>query len=1138
MKKSLLFIFSLCISLALNAQVSKTVNVTPPLGLYSSLTQSELNTVTNLTITGTIDATDFVVLRDNMPVLSVLDLSAVTIIAYSGKGGTSEYPTTYDTVYAANVIPQFAFCDSTINHNGKKSLTSVILPSTIISVGFSAFCNCSGITSISFPSNVKSIEPYAFRYCNGIKSVSIPSTIDSIGLCAFTSNCAINVDANNLKYSSVNGILFNKNKTILHQCPSTITGVFIVPSTVTTIDDCAFYNCLGLTSITIPSLVSNLYEAYGTFKNCNALINVDSLNAKYSSVGGVLFDKTQATLLYFPISITGNYTVPSSVQSINDASFRGCNLTSITVPSTVSYIGSEAFQNSKLLKNISIPSSILYQNLGFEFLNGCTSLQTIYNYATTPQYTGEQGPFNDEFEGIDTNKCILNVPFGTSNAYKLAYEWSSFQNIKEMIGISFSKTIVYIADTLGSTGSVIIKSNTTFTATSNQTWLNINPDTSITGNITLTYTAKANTFSSTRIAKITIKGIGINDQTITVYQQAIVLKLTISSDSVIIAKEANSSSIINVKTNTKWKAISNQAWLIITPDSSNSNSAITFTANSANTTSIKRSAIVTLSATGLISKTITVIQEAEIPYLAVSSNSVSLSNQANSTATINVTSNTKWIASSDQSWLSINPDSIITGNNPIILTATENQTGTNRTATIAISGIGTKTQSISVIQGTSSIVLLVSSDTVTLTNQANSSSSVNITSNTTWTASTDKTWLKINPTIATNGNATLSLIATANTTISSRLATVTITANNVNETISITQDAGDTTLSVSANTVNLTKGANSSSSVDITSNTTWTAISNQAWLTVSPSISTTGNATISFTASANTMNTIRKATITISANGITSQTVTITQDANIATLTLSTSNIILTNNSTTVDIKSNTSWTASSDASWLSVNPNTIVYGNDTVTITTTTNPTTSDRTGTISILTSDSTIKTIYITQAGSTPSLNITSDTASLSNKAGSFTTIDVISNTTWVAGSDQSWLIVYPNTQTSGSGKLSFTALGNTGNTRSATVTIVANGITQTFTITQLADNSTLIKDISKDTIIIYPNPATSSFKINMDCEALVQVYTLGGELVLSKKISEKEIISSNNIPAGVYIVKIITRESNTTQSLIVK
>ena len=100
---SLLFVLSFSI---LSGQVSNTINLTNAGNLSTELSSEELNSVTNLTITGNIDARDFKTMRDNIPALTVLDISDVSIMEYIGTAGTY---TTDETLYQRNQIPTYSF---------------------------------------------------------------------------------------------------------------------------------------------------------------------------------------------------------------------------------------------------------------------------------------------------------------------------------------------------------------------------------------------------------------------------------------------------------------------------------------------------------------------------------------------------------------------------------------------------------------------------------------------------------------------------------------------------------------------------------------------------------------------------------------------------------------------------------------------------------------------------------------------------------------------------------------------------------------------------------------------------------------------------------------------------------------------
>ncbi|HPS13879.1 MAG TPA: BACON domain-containing carbohydrate-binding protein, partial [Prolixibacteraceae bacterium] len=161
--------------------------------------------------------------------------------------------------------------------------------------------------------------------------------------------------------------------------------------------------------------------------------------------------------------------------------------------------------------------------------------------------------------------------------------------------------------------------------------------------------------------------------------------------------------------------------------------------------------------------------------------------KANSTSSVAVASNTTWMVSSDQSWLSVSPAEGA-NNGKITLTATENSTYSSRTAIVTVVGEGARSQTIIVTQ--EAAILTVSFRTVSLKKDANSYAVVNVTSNTTWNIGSDQTWLTITPTSGAD-NGMITLTATANTTSESRTATVTVSGVNViSQTITVTQAAG------------------------------------------------------------------------------------------------------------------------------------------------------------------------------------------------------------------------------------------------------------------------------------------------------------------------------------------------------------
>ena len=183
-----------------------------------------------------------------------------------------------------------------------------------------------------------------------------------------------------------------------------ITSITI-PKGATTIGNGAFYNCAQLSSLSIPNTVRSIgdpshHDIYNdnTFVACQALdnIEVDSGNKNYTSENGVLYSKDKTVLISYPTA-AGAYEIPSGVTIIHKNAFYGTALTSLTIPSTVTLLGS-------LL------------------ILGCTGLANIYILATTPPNLGH---FSLILDG-SSNKPTITVPKGCGETYKTATGWVDY----------------------------------------------------------------------------------------------------------------------------------------------------------------------------------------------------------------------------------------------------------------------------------------------------------------------------------------------------------------------------------------------------------------------------------------------------------------------------------------------------------------------------------------------------------------------------------------------------------------------------------------------------------------------------------------------------------------------------------------
>ena len=267
-------------------------------------------------------------------------------------------------------------------HLPKSQITSFTIPNGITNIEFLAFNECSSLTSVSIPTSVKTGINGGFSECKKLTTViADPKWLFLMPASQITS------------FTIPHGVTTIGNYAF--QACSSLTSVTI-PNSVTTIGDYAFYECSSLTSVTIPNSVTTIGN--GAFSACSSLTSVtipDSVttigNGAFAAVKsvkvtdnnkvfmvdehGALLDVQNSRILYLPSGFRGNYMIPDGVTTISGAFYECSDLTSVTIPTSVTTIGDRAFYNCRKLTSITIPTSI--KSIKKMAFFGCSSLSSV-----------------------------------------------------------------------------------------------------------------------------------------------------------------------------------------------------------------------------------------------------------------------------------------------------------------------------------------------------------------------------------------------------------------------------------------------------------------------------------------------------------------------------------------------------------------------------------------------------------------------------------------------------------------------------------------------------------------------------------------------------------------------------------------
>jgi len=374
-----LAIFAICVLQAQGIVVSNTA------GKLSERV-SNLN-VTDLTVTGTMNAEDFYFISGNLHELTTLDISAVNIEPCSSS--RRHY---LRLGFGAGEIPVCAFADM--------KLTNVVLPTGATAINEGAFAGCSHLTSVTFPTQLDIIGGYAFAGCTSLPAVTLPATVTEVGDGAFM------------------------------RCTSLVSLKVQSPGQLKTLGEAALMDCPQLTEVVLGSGLLSTGERLLAGSGVGTLDLTAS--SRLSTLGGWMMVQTPVTTVKLPSSLETmgdgaflyakdltSLTLGSKLKNVGNYAMAGTGLTGDIAFDGLSRLGDYALYNVSDLSQVSLSASTVW--LGDSAMAGMTGLEALTCRATKVPELGE-----NVWAGVDQQSIPLTVPVSSVELYKAADQWKEF----------------------------------------------------------------------------------------------------------------------------------------------------------------------------------------------------------------------------------------------------------------------------------------------------------------------------------------------------------------------------------------------------------------------------------------------------------------------------------------------------------------------------------------------------------------------------------------------------------------------------------------------------------------------------------------------------------------------------------------
>ena len=370
---------------------NRTLNMAIEGNLETLLSKKDRDRVVSMVVTGLINAADLKIMKEmaTRGKLTTINMSEVSITK----------------------IPDRMF-------QGCSVLTSIKMPLSLKTIGNEMFADCISLTSITLPDSLVTLAGSAFNNCVSLPELLIPAgVVSGLGYATFCSGCKkiskVIVAEGNTAYSSLDGVLYNKDKTTILRYPcGNPASLFSFPNTIAEVGVGAFESSTYLASI---QMTENLRVIKNTaFKGCTALTSVN-IPSMVTEIGGYAFENCNRL---------SAVTLPMFISEIGICTFKNCvNLNNVVIPTSVREIRSEAFSGCTSLTNISLGAEI--KGMGDKIFAGCGNLKQITLAQAVPLNV------STIFEGVDVSTCVLRVPMGSLSIYQQFPVWNTFTNIVE-----------------------------------------------------------------------------------------------------------------------------------------------------------------------------------------------------------------------------------------------------------------------------------------------------------------------------------------------------------------------------------------------------------------------------------------------------------------------------------------------------------------------------------------------------------------------------------------------------------------------------------------------------------------------------------------------------------------------------------